>query len=97
MDRLIFVLVMLILMGMSRWAERRFRSCERLPMQWGLHGQVNWTMRRKPALMIAPAIGAVSMGLVLLQGKGTGTVAVVGGAVVAAHLFHIWMINRRVG
>lgn len=40
-------------------ANRRFKELERLPMQWGLSGQVNWTAPRIPALAFIPLLYAL--------------------------------------
>lgn len=37
-------------------ANRRFRHLDRLPMQWGFNGQVNWTASRPVALAFIPVL-----------------------------------------
>ncbi|WP_137679985.1 hypothetical protein [Aurantiacibacter suaedae] len=44
---------------MVRRGNARFRDYARLPMQWGLHGQVNWTAPRALALSFIPVLAGV--------------------------------------
>lgn len=45
-----------ILIGLSFWANARFRGEERLPMQWSLSGTVNWSAPRLVALGFGPVL-----------------------------------------
>jgi hypothetical protein len=60
----ILYLVAAALLG--RWADRRLEANDRLPMQWGLGGGINWSAPRRPALIVTP----------LLSGAGLLTAAV---------------------
>ncbi|KAB2659041.1 hypothetical protein F9K94_02285 [Brucella tritici] len=81
-------------------ANHRFKELERLPMQWGLSGQVNWTAPRIPALAFIPLL-YVLLASVLISAahhdpekytiQSVGTVFIV---VIAAQILHLWMIDR---
>lgn len=94
-----------IMIGLSVRANSRFRAEERLPMQWSITGSVNWTAPRVVALSFTPAlaIGALILfviGSMTMQPRPGQEGAVVpallglGGCFIAAHLFHLWLIDR---
>jgi hypothetical protein len=55
----VFVLIVCIL---AYRADTRFHSETRLPMQWGLTGEVNWYAPRRLALAFMPAFAIVVLG-----------------------------------
>lgn len=49
--------VIALLVGISLKARRHFTPQERIPMQWNMKGEINWSARRDIAIWIIPAIG----------------------------------------
>lgn len=109
MAELTIALVMIVLLcAASIWANRRFRDEDRLPMQWSLSGDVNWTAPRRVALALMPALGALILGGMALAILASGSprpgqenleapVVLLGGLIILAiHGFHLWMIERTV-
>jgi len=81
-------------------ANSRFADLERLPMQWGLSGQVNWTAPRVLGLAFVPVLYAVLAGIFIwaaehdpekYTAKSVGIVLI---ALIAVQLLHLWMIDR---
>lgn len=103
MSYFIAALTTAILFGLSILAERRWRVHERLPMQWGFHGQVNWTAPRRIALSCTPLLAAICLFAIALQMdlvsqapanaivRVTGIVAA---AFLFAHLLHLGLLAR---
>ena len=99
-----FILVTCIL---AYRANTRFRSEGRLPMQWGLTGQVNWSAPRRVALAFVPVLAIVLLGFftVMLinvppragqEGLVFPILVVTGVTLVAAQLAHFWLIGRTI-
>ena len=105
-ELLIVLAVVLSLVAASIWADRRFRKTERLPMQWSLGGNVNWTAPRRIALAFTPALAAVTLGGVVLlilssgdprpsqEGMGPPVLLFLGLMFLAVHALHLWLIDR---
>ncbi len=81
-------------------ANSRFADLERLPMQWGLWGQVNWTAPRVLGLAFVPVLYAVLAGIFIwaaehdpekYTAKSVGIVLI---ALIAVQILHLWMIDR---
>ncbi|KAB2671867.1 hypothetical protein F9K88_02055 [Brucella intermedia] len=81
-------------------ANSRFADLERLPMQWGLSGQVNWTAPRVLGLAFVPVLYAVLAGIFIwaaehdpekYTAKSVGIVLI---ALIAVQILHLWMIDR---
>jgi len=81
-------------------ANSRFGELERLPMQWGVSGRINWTAPRVPALAFAPVLYAVLAGIFIwaaehdpekYTAKSAGIVLI---ALIAVQILHLWMIDR---
>ncbi len=81
-------------------ANSRFADLERLPMQWGLSGQVNWTAPRVLGLAFVPMLYAVLAGIFIwaaehdpekYTAKSVGIVLI---ALIAVQILHLWMIDR---
>lgn len=81
-------------------ANSRFADLERLPMQWGLSGQVNWTAPRVLGLAFVPVLYAVLAGIFIwaaehdpekYTAKSVGIVLI---ALIAVQILHLWMIGR---
>lgn len=81
-------------------ANRRFREFKRLPMQWGVSGQVNWTAPRALALAFVPVLYLLLSGVLILAARSdpekftVKSVGIVLIALIAAQIFHLWMIDR---
>lgn len=82
-----------VLFATSIVADRRFRSMDRIPMQWSLRGKVNWTAPRRLGLAFTPVLAVPALGAVAAT-QGTAAVAAVALALVAAHLLHVYLIGR---
>ncbi|MBA8845010.1 heme/copper-type cytochrome/quinol oxidase subunit 4 [Ochrobactrum sp. RC6B] len=81
-------------------ANSRFADLERLPMQWGLSGQVNWTAPRVLGLAFVPVLYTVLAGIFIwaaehdpekYTAKSVGIVLI---ALIAVQILHLWMIDR---
>ncbi|SDA16109.1 hypothetical protein [Sphingomonas sp. NFR15] len=94
-----------VLIGLSVWANARFRPHERLPMQWSLAGTVNWTAPRVLALSFTPALAAVTLGFIALlalnvaprvgqEGIVLPVTMLIGASFVGMHLLHFWLIEN---
>lgn len=86
-------------------ANDRFRTHARLPMQWGWHGQVNWTAPRKVALAFMPALAVLVLGLhsalsmITVPRPGQAHLVLpililTGLTLLAIQAFHLWIIAR---
>lgn len=107
MIELLFIVgVVAALAVISLWADRRFRSLERLPMQWSVTGTVNWTAPRRLALAFTPAfaalvLGAVAVPILLGVKPRPGDEHLVLPILLASgfgfllfHGLHLWLISR---
>ena len=106
-----FVIVLgavLVLIAMSRRADRRFRRVDRLPMQWLLSGEVTWTAPRRIALSLIPGLAATILTAMAVmmrltkprpgqEGYEIPILLIMAALWVAIHAFHIWMIGRTLG
>jgi len=81
-------------------ANSRFADLERLPMQWGLSGQVNWTAPRVLGLAFVPVLYAVLAGIFIWAAEHdpekytAKSVDIVLIALIAVQILHLWMIDR---
>lgn len=98
---MIIAITLSILAAMSRRANVRFATEDRLPMQWGLDGSVNWTAPRPLALALVPLLAGVSLALTLVLPPRPGQEALVvpvtmglAAVFIAIHALHIYMIGR---
>jgi hypothetical protein len=89
-------------------ADHRFRHLERLPMQWSFQGKPTWSAPRKLALTFTPGLAAIVLTAVVVsvatleprpgqEGLEIPVVFLVALSFVAAHLFHLWMIEQKTG
>ena len=104
----IATVVILALCFASLKADRRFRNADRLPMQWSLAGEVNWTAPRRLALSFTPALASViliAIALTILlsghprpgqEGLGVPIVLLVGLVFVGVHAMHLRLISRSI-
>lgn len=89
-----------VLTAASVFADRRFRALERIPMQWGLGGKVNWTAPRRIGLAFTPVLAALVLTAMSIvpgdQARTDSSVALTVAALVfvAAHLLHLYLIAR---
>jgi len=85
---------LILIAAISLAANRRFRTLTRLPMQWGLTGQVTWTAPRRLALAFVPAISAIVLLAALVAGAPPPLTALMALALIASHLGHLWLVRR---
>ncbi|AMY69349.1 hypothetical protein [Frigidibacter mobilis] len=83
-----------LLAALSLAANRRLRHLGRLPMHWGLAGQVTWTAPRPLALALVPILAAIMLLASALSGAPPLMTALMALALIAAHLAHLWLIRR---
>ncbi|MDF0542851.1 hypothetical protein N5J77_22775 [Sphingobium yanoikuyae] len=97
----------LTLAAISYRANIRYGDEDRLPMQWSFKGEVNWSAPRRWALAFTPilAVICISPAAILLvtappsEGDaiiGIAVLSLMGACFIAAHLFHLWLIDRTV-
>ncbi|GGE93404.1 hypothetical protein [Sphingomonas prati] len=97
----------LVLCGVALRAEARFRSEDRLPMQWWLDGEVTWSAPRWMALAFIPALSIlmlVGVGVLLSntrprlgqEGMVIPSFIALGTTLLAAQFFHLWMVAKTV-
>lgn len=86
-------LLISLMAALSLAAARRL-TAPRLPMQWGLRGQVNWTAPRRLALGFTPALAAAVVGLAW-WGDAAAPLGAIAGGFLAAHLLHLGLLLRR--
>lgn len=93
------------LIALSLRANVRFRHEDRLPMQWSLNHEVNWTAPRALALAFTPALAICSLfaaGIAMLlmkprpgqEGLEVPVLLMISFGFIAVHLLHLWMIDR---
>ncbi len=86
-------------------ANARFRSEDRIPMQWGLTGEVNWSAPRWFAFSFMPALGIVVLGFQTIlsmnaapragqEGLVFPVLVGTGVTLVAVQLLHFWLIEK---
>ncbi|MFD1951952.1 hypothetical protein ACFSGX_14355 [Sphingomonas arantia] len=104
---LIGIVFGLVLCGVALRAEARFRSEDRLPMQWWLDGEVTWSVPRWMALTFIPALSILTLGSVGVLLASTGprpgqegmvipSFIALGMVFLAAQFFHLWMVAKTV-
>lgn len=95
-----------IMVGIAIFAHRRFGGGGVLPMQWALGKQIMWSAPRGIALGFVPVIGAVILFAIAFgegrdpsgeAGAALEVQAMIGVALVAGQLLHLWLIRRTVG
>ncbi len=97
-----FVVVICIL---AYRANARFRDEARLPMQWGMTENVNWSAPRPVVLAFMPVLAAALLGFITVMAMTVPprpgqehlllpASLVMGAALVVAQLFHFWLIDR---
>ena len=92
----------LILGALAYRANMRFRSEDRLPMQWWLTGEVTWSASRRLSLAFMPILATGMLGvlsLTLEPRPGQEDLALpaligLGITFVAIQLAHFWMIAK---
>lgn len=96
----VVALALVGLMAALSLAAARRLTAPRLPMQWGLRGQVNWTAPRRLALGFTPAplgftpaLAAAVVGLAWWGDPAAPLGAIAGGFLVA-HLLHLGLLLR---
>lgn len=101
------ILVSVTTIVLASLANKRFRSESRLPMQWGLNGQVTWTAPRAVALAFIPVLATGMMGILAVLSQTLApragqealvwpTTLGIGALWVGIQLLHIGLIARTV-
>lgn len=102
---IVSVIFVLLVCALARRADVRFRSEDRLPMQWWITGEVTWSAPRRLALAFMPALAIVVFGFVTImalnippragqEGLVLPTTIGIGATLVAVQLLHFWLITR---
>ncbi len=94
----------LISIAIAIRANASLRQQDRVPMQWGINGEVNWTAPRLIGLSITPAI---AIGILILfclairypthpsqENLRIPALLVSGAGLVAAQILHLWLIFK---
>jgi hypothetical protein len=73
----------------------------RLPMQWGIRGQVIWRAPRAVALFFTPVLAVLIIGLITLIGAPTATgsgraTMAVAVLLLLVHALHVFLVLREV-
>jgi hypothetical protein len=101
----------LIMVGLSIWANARFRQEPRLPMQWMISKSQplsQTVIRSAPRVFVLSftpflaicVLSLVAVGAMTLtprpgeEGMLLPSVLLIGSVFVAAHVFHLWLIER---
>jgi heme/copper-type cytochrome/quinol oxidase subunit 2 len=101
----IAVIFGLILCALAYQANARFRSEDRLPMQWWVTGEVTWSAPRRLALTFIPALAVAVlsifaiMSLTMKPRAGQEALVVpsligLGVTFIAIQLAHFWLIAK---
>lgn len=96
-----------VLTILSVRAAGRYKTVDRLPMQWSISGKVIWSAPKGIALSFTPVLAAVVVGgtaiaIAILPEPGAGAISKMGVLVImalcfaAAHAFHLWLIGRTI-
>lgn len=99
---------MAALVWLSLRADRRLQHVERLPMQWSLNGQPTWSAPRRLALSFTPVLATVVLIAAVISvatlephpgqdGLEIPVVLFLAASLLATHVFHLWMIDRKTG
>lgn len=90
-----------LLTALSLWANCRFKTERRLPMQWWLDGSVTWTAPRPLALGFTPVLAAICLAPTPFLKPRAGEEGLVIPAIIltalaflAVHAFHLWLMQR---
>lgn len=95
----IIVITVILMVSMSVLAARRIAPrAKRLTMQWNREGKPNWSLPRNAALAFTPALAAVVLIVIAMNGGGM-IVAIlpVCVAFLGAHALHLILLARRGG
>lgn len=85
-----------LMLPISAFAFARRPTGSRLPMQWGLRGQVNWSAPRVLAVLFAPALAAAVIALVLSFGDAGWIASIVAAVFLVAHAGHLYFALRSI-
>ncbi len=98
---LITLVTTAVLAGASLRASTRYRTIDRLPMQWSLTGRVIWSAPRGVALFLTPVLAALIMGAVTIltlrspeDGEALTALVVMALSFAFAHALHLKLISR---
>jgi len=95
----------LVMCALAYRANTRFRGENRLPMQWGLSGEVTWSAPRRLALAFIPALAIALLSFVAImsltvksragqEGLVFPTLIGLGAIFIAIRLVHFWLIAK---
>ncbi|WP_242118276.1 hypothetical protein [Sphingomonas lacusdianchii] len=98
----IMIVTLAILVVMSVRYDQRRRRVARLPMQWSLSGQVNWTAPRRLALAVTPVLAAIVLTVMTTSsliaprgGQDPLPILLLGSLLfVVAHALHLYLSDR---
>lgn len=91
---------LILMMALSLAANHRFSNRARLPMQFNFAGAVTWSAPRALALAFTPVLAALVFSLTLALGvehhpQGLTQLSVLAAMFLAAHIFHLVLIDRN--
>lgn len=81
-------------------ANYKLRHLQRLPMQWGLCGQVNWTASRPFALALFPVLYVIIAAFIIFTGINgheatiTRSLLILAIAIMGTQLLHLLLIHK---
>lgn len=84
-------------------ANYRLRHMQKLPMQWGLSGQVNWTAPRAIGLAFFPVLYALIAAFIIFAGiSGDAAITIrslliFSTIMIGTQLLHLLMITKTTG
>jgi hypothetical protein len=92
----IIVITLGLMVSMSVLAARRIAPrAERLTMQWNREGKPNWSLPRNAALAFTPALAAVVLIVIAMNGGMIVAILPVCVAFLGAHALHLILLARR--
>jgi len=99
------ILFSLVLGVLARRANARFWGEDRLPMQWGLTGDVTWSAPRAVALAFVPMLGVFVFASLIMsssflpsrhgqEGMALPACIGIGLTLITIQLFYFWLIGK---
>ncbi len=94
---------LMVLLGISIWANKTLPQSAQIPMQWGIDGKPTWSAPRLLGLAFTPFLYLVTsfvIGIFLPSSWGPespamlAVFAIVAVGFAAGHYFHIWLAQR---
>ncbi len=94
-------IVLLLMSLIAIAANNKLHHLHRLPMQWSLSGQVNWSAPRVIALASFPAIfAAISSALILTsisehEQSTAQSLIFLGIVMIGLQILHLWLVHKK--